>query len=288
MSASASSVLRGGMALLVLIPIALPVAAADAKPPTSSRGALKQLRGPAGCVGAPSARKAGCAAARALKGPGPFMGSRALVVSADGRNVYVASSTSDAIAIFKRNKQTGALAQPSGKGGCISSGATKGCAKAIGLDGPNSLALSPNGRNLYATSRDSSAITAFARNPKSGALHQLSGGCISGLPLPGCTAGQALVAPDVLVASADGKNVYAGDFFGNAVSAFTRDPSTGALAQLAGTAGCIAESNAACTMGIALGSPEGLAISRDGSSLYVASALSNAVVTLSRDPSAGA
>ena len=53
-------------------------------------------------------------------------------------------------------------------------------------------------------------------------------------------------------------------------------------------AGCIAEATSGCATGIALGAPEGLAISRDGSSLYVASAVSNAVAVLARDPSTGA
>ncbi len=43
---------------------------------------------------------AAAATARALKGPGPFMGSRAIALSPDGKSVYVASSKSDAIAIF--------------------------------------------------------------------------------------------------------------------------------------------------------------------------------------------
>jgi DNA-binding beta-propeller fold protein YncE len=261
-------------------------ATADAKSASSS-GTLKQLRGTAGCVGAPTARRAGCATARALKGPGPFMGSRAIGISPDGRNVYVASSGSDAIAIFDRNKTTGALTQPSGKGGCIASGGGGSCARAVGLGGANSVAISADGHNVYATSRDSSAVTAFARNRKTGALHQLAGGCLSGLPLPGCTGGEALVAPDVVVVSSDGRNVYAGAFFGNAVATFTRDPSTGALTQPAGAAGCIAESNTACTPGIALGSVEGLAISRNGSTVYTGSALSNAVAILTRDPSTG-
>ena len=64
-------------------------------------------------------RPAAARRARALKGPGPFMGSRAIAVSPDGRHVYVASSKSDAIAIFARDPQTGALAQAEGKGGCI-------------------------------------------------------------------------------------------------------------------------------------------------------------------------
>jgi DNA-binding beta-propeller fold protein YncE len=215
------------------------------------------------------------------------MGSRAVVVSPDGRNLYVASSTSGAIAIFDRDSRTGVLTQPRGAGGCIASGGGAGCARAVGLDGANSVAISGDGRNVYATARDSSAVTAFRRNRRTGALRQLPGGCLSGLPLPGCTAGEALVAPDVLVVSRDGRNVYAGAFFGNAVATFARDASTGALTQPAGAAGCIAESNPACAPGIALGAVEGLAIRGDGSELYTGSALSNAVAILTRDPATG-
>jgi DNA-binding beta-propeller fold protein YncE len=218
------------------------------------------------------------------------MGSRAIAVSPEGNNLYVASSTSNAIAIFDRDKQTGVLSQPSGKSGCVASRGAHGCALAVGLLQPNSIAISGNGRNLYATSRAGNSVTAFARNRKTGALHQLAGGsgCVSGLPIPGCAAGEALLAPDVVVVSRDGKNVYAGSFFGNSVAAFARDATTGGLTQLAGAAGCIAEATSGCAPGIAMGAIEGLAITRDGTSLYTGSALSNAVAILTRDPSTGA
>ncbi len=216
------------------------------------------------------------------------MGSRAIALSPDGAHVYVASSSSDAIAIFTRNKSSGRLAQPAGKDGCIAAGGAQGCATAIGLDAPNSVAVSPNGRNVYATARDSGSVTAYARNPKTGGLRQLpSGGCVSDLPLPGCATGEALSGADVLVVSADGANVYVGAFFGNAVAVFDRDASTGGLTQPASPSGCIAEANAACSTGIALGAPEGLAISSDGTSVYVGSAVSNAVAILDRDTATG-
>jgi DNA-binding beta-propeller fold protein YncE len=254
-------------------------------------GALTQLSGKAGCVVDKRSPQGSCASARALKGPGPFMGSRAIAISPDGKHLYVASSTSNAIAIFSRNKKSGTLSQAKGSAGCIAAKAADGCARAVGLIQPNSVAVSADGRNVYATSRAGNSVTSFRRNPKNGSLSQLSperNGCISGAALPSCTPGRALLAPDVVVVSADGKNVYAGSFFGNSVASFGRDPSTGALTQLAGAAGCIAEATEGCTTGIALKSVEGLAISADGISVYAATALSNAVVELSRNTSTGA
>ncbi|HKB51701.1 MAG TPA: beta-propeller fold lactonase family protein [Solirubrobacterales bacterium] len=218
------------------------------------------------------------------------MGSRAIALSPDGKNVYVASSKSDAIAIFKRNAQAGTLTQPQGAAGCIAVKGAGGCATAVGLDGPNSVALSPDGRNLYATSRASNTISVFHRDRSTGALSQLpaGAGCISGLPVPNCANGRALAGPDVVIVSPDGENVYVGSFFGNAVAVFDRDRASGALTQPGGSAGCIAEATNGCASGLALGAPEGMAISGNGASVYVATALSNAVVVLSRDPSTGA
>jgi DNA-binding beta-propeller fold protein YncE len=274
--------------------LALPASSAAVSMPRADResqalGALAQLPGSHGCLVDRSAPAGGCGTARALKGPGPFMGSRAIALSPDGRNVYVASLRSNAIAIFRRNSRTGGLSQPRGTGGCVAVKGAEACASANGLSGPNSVAISPDGGNVYATSRGSNAIAVFHRNPSTGALTQLAGaaGCISGLPVPVCTRGRALVAPDVVVVSPDGRNVYVGSFFGNAVAVFDRDPSTGALTQPSDSTGCVAEATTGCTPGIALGAPEGMAISPNGARVYVAGALSNSLAVLARDKSTG-
>lgn len=253
-------------------------------------GTLTQLAGERGCLVDRSSSLSGCGLARALKGPGPFMGSRAIALSPDGKNVYVASSRSDAIAIFRRNAKTGALAQPRGAAGCIAAKGASGCATAVGLNGPNSVAVSPDGLSVYATSRASNTVSVFRRNRSTGALTQLpaGAGCISGLPVPNCANGRALVAPDVVIVSLDGRNVYVGSFFGNAVASFERSRAGGALTQPEGSAGCIAEATSGCAPGFALGAPEGMAISSDGARVYVASASSNALAVLSRDQSTGA
>ena len=287
---------RALAALVISAVLVLPVGALAATKPQAQQhqqargsGTLTQLAGPRGCLVDRSVPSGGCGTARGLKGPGPFMGSRAIAVSPDGKNVYAASSKSDALAIFKRNARTGTLTQPKGAAGCIALKGAGGCATAVGLDGPNSVAISPDGRSVYATSRASNTVSIFRRNQSTGALSQLPGaaGCVSGLPAPVCASGRALVGPDVVVVSPDGANVYVGSFLGNAVAIFDRDRASGSLIQPGDSTGCIAEAIGGCALGLALGAPEGMAISGDGANVYVATALSNAVVVLARDKSTG-
>ena len=250
-----------------------------------------QLPGARGCVADRSAPGGGCGTVRALQGPAPLLGSRAIALSPDGKNLYVASSGSDAIAVFLRNPRTGVLTQGKGVAGCIAAKGADGCATAVGLDGPNSVAVSPDGANVYATSVKSETVTGFRRNPRTGALSQrLDGsGCIAGTPLPLCTSGRALLGADVVVASPDGKNVYVGSFFGNAIAVFDRDATSGALTQPADSSGCLAETpTSGCATGIALEAIEGLAISGDGKNVYAGAAVSEAVDVLARNPSTGA
>jgi DNA-binding beta-propeller fold protein YncE len=280
----------------VLAALAVPAAAFGAsspqpsRPPVTTLGTLVQLSGTSGCLVDRSKPVAGCKPVRALAGPAPFLGSEAIAISPDGKNVYVASSTSDAITVFKPNTSTGKLTQAAGAAGCIAATAAEGCAIARGLEGPNSVAVSPDGNNVYATSVDSNAVTIFARNRSSGALTQASaGGCIAESTTPGCTPGRALVGADVLVVSPDGRNVYVGAFKGSSIAVFTRDPSTGDLVQPAGASGCISLIPVPeCAHVIALGSPEGLAISPDGENVYAAAALSSALDVFTRNPSTGA
>jgi DNA-binding beta-propeller fold protein YncE len=93
----------------------------------------------------------------------------------------------------------------------------------------------------------------------------------------------------VVTVSPDGDNVYVGAFIGNAVAAFARDASTGALTQPSDTSGCIVNTPTdGCATGLVLAAPEGMAISADGNNVYVASAVSNAVGVFTRNSSTGA
>jgi DNA-binding beta-propeller fold protein YncE len=218
------------------------------------------------------------------------VGSEAIAVSPDGKNVYVAASTSDAIAVFRRDPATGKLTQAAGAAGCTAAAGANGCATGLGLDGPNSVAVSPDGENVYATSFRSSSIAIFQRNPSTGALTQSTDGtgCLAAAAIPGCQTARGLDGADVVVVSHDGRDVYTGSFRGNTVAAFARYHG-GALQQLFGTGGCISQGGAGgCASALAMSNVEGLAISGDGKNVYAAAPGSNAVDVLARDSSTGA
>ena len=266
------------------------VAGSFAEAAGAQTGALAQLSGSSGCLAATA--RAGCAVVRALSGPGPFVGSHAVAISPDGRNVYVAASDANAIAVFARDPRTGALRQRRGIAGCIAAAGADGCAKARSLTGPNSVAVSGDGKTVYATAFESDAVAVLRRDRATGALRQAKGrsGCISGRAgTRGCTAVRALDGPDVVAVSPGGGSVYVGSSLGNAIAVFDRDASSGALTQLDAGSGCIAATAiAGCATGIALAAPEGMAVSGDGATVYVATAVSNAVVVLMRNGSTGA
>ena len=277
-----------GLAGIIFLALALvPGNAVAATPENRPGGSIVQLPGSAGCLVDRSTPKANCARVRGLKTPGPFMGSRAIAISYDGSSLYVASSGSNAIAVFRRDTRTGRLTQPSGQAGCVAARGNSGCAEAWGLAATNSLALSPDGRFLYASSRNSSTVTVFRRNSENGSLRQLEGskGCISGTGFPGCGTARGLDGPDVITISPDGLNVYLGSFVGSAIAVFQRNRKNGQLTQADDEAGCVtAEPTSGCSSALAMTATEGMAISDDGASVFVAAPGSNAVLAFQRNP----
>src|SRR5215510_7948285 len=124
-------------------------------------GVLTQLPGLAGCI-AENGDGITCAVGAGLR-EAVF-----LTVSPDGTNLHVASQISDAVAIFSRNKMTGALTQPATPGSCVSEdgsddGMAKVCADGNGLLGAIAVTVGPDGHNVYAASYISNALTVFNR-----------------------------------------------------------------------------------------------------------------------------
>jgi DNA-binding beta-propeller fold protein YncE len=208
-------------------------------------GALRQL----GCLG-PSTR-GGCTAGRALYGP------ESLVVSPDGRNVYVGSS--GGLAVFARNGGTGALRQLPGAAGALRHLA------------PAALAVSADGRNVYAvtSSNDREALVTFRRSRTSGALTRV--GCVANpaLKIAGCTAAGSFVGPWFcysLALSPGGRNLYVGSC--GDITAFARN-AAGGLTQT----GCIDASGPPgrpCAGDTGTEPQTSIAFSPDGRNLYFA------------------
>lgn len=138
-----------------------------------------------------------------------------VATSPDQRHVYAAGLNDDAIAVFARDGATGALDfvefERSGVGGVTS------------FDGPSGIAVSPDGKHLYATALFSDAVALFTRNATTGALTFVSVlrngfGGVSGID----GAAAILVSPD-------GDHVYIGGYNGDSLAIFSRNPTSGAL-----------------------------------------------------------
>jgi DNA-binding beta-propeller fold protein YncE len=248
----------------------------------AATGELTQLAGMAGCVrnGAAGA----CRAGKALDQP------VSVAVSADGKSVYVASIGSDAVALLRRNTTSGALFQPKDTTGCVSeTGSAGACADGKALADASGVAVSADGKNVYVASY-SGGVAVFRRNTTSGALAQLVGptgiaGCVSGTGSGGqCSVGKALGGARRLTFSPAGANVYVASIGSDAVAVFRRDPTSGVLSQLGGTAGCVSETGAGpCADGKALAETASVAVSPDGRSVYIGAADSDAVAVFARE-----
>jgi DNA-binding beta-propeller fold protein YncE len=89
-----------------------------------------------------------------------------VAASADGTSVYAVSALSDAVNAFRRIPATGGLYQLGGLAGCASETGSGGtCRDGKALDEPHPVAVSPDGKSVYAASQGSSAVAVFAREP---------------------------------------------------------------------------------------------------------------------------
>lgn len=95
--------------------------------------------------------------------------------------------------------------------------------------------------------------------------------CVAADGLGECAEARAFQNPIGIAVTADGKNAYVASGYSDAVAIFDRDPSSGALTQKDGTAGCVSESGtttsdlgtkSACQNGQGLEETFGLTVSR--------------------------
>jgi DNA-binding beta-propeller fold protein YncE len=192
----------------------------------------------------------------------------------------------------------GGLTPLAGLYGCVSETGTSGqCADGLALNSPFDVAVAPDGKSAYAATGASNAVAVFSRDAATGALTELAGtdGCVSEDGTGDlCAVGHGLGLPYSATVSPDNKSVYVASLNGDSVAIFSRDPSTGVLTQLTGTAGCVSETGGdGCTDGRGLGGATQVTVSPDGTSAYVAAdggtpAVDGSVAVFSRDTSTGA
>ncbi len=205
-----------------------------------------------------------------------------LASSRDGRSLYASSQRT--IAVFARNTKTGALRQPAGAGGCISMD-VPGCAAGRNMYAVDHVAVSPDGKNVYAAVRVSSSFNTYSRNQKTGALKQLPGrsGCY-GPAKDGCASGFDTDGAPGLAISPDGKYVYgavSGQFFPvvkATLLTLLRDRKTGALSG----GSCVSGGDPHCARVNALGGVLDVAVSPDGKNVYTAALADKAVAAFGR------
>ncbi len=271
---------RRGVAALSLVGLVLLCVTASS---FAATGGLTQPAGTAGCVSETGAGP--CANGHAHFGAG------GVAVSPDGKSVYVASYDSNAVGRLTRNTTTGAITQPAGAAGCVSEDGAGPCADGHGLLTPYSVAVSPDGKSVYAVSDLGNAVVRFNRNTTTGAITQPAGaaGCVSEDGAGPCANGHGLINPRSVVVSPDGKSVYVASASSGAVARFTRNTTTGAIAQPIGAPGCVSETGSGpCADGHGLQAPQSVAVSADGKNVYVASFVSDAVARLTRNTTTGA
>jgi VCBS repeat-containing protein len=257
---------------------------------------LTQKAGTAGCI----VNKAGTTIAGCTNDGRGLDGARSVTVSPDGTSAYVASNTDDAVAVFDRDTTNGALTQKAGTAGCIVDEAAvtpiTGCDNTgKALNGPQRVIVSPDGTSVYVASYTSDAVAVFDRDSTDGTLTQKAGtaGCIvnsTSTVIAGCNnTGKALNGAISVTTSPDGASVYVSSYsLPSAMAVFDR-ATDGTLTQKAGTAGCIVDSDSTAISGCdnngkAIAGPRVGTISPDGTSVYVASQISDAVAVFDRAP----
>jgi 6-phosphogluconolactonase (cycloisomerase 2 family) len=232
------------------------------------RACLRDARFPAG----------GCTSVAGLDG------ARGVAVSADGASIFVAARDGDALAVLRRDRVSGAVTWV----GCfrdVESPET-GCAKVQGLAGATDVAISADGRSVYAASALDDAVVGFARDPATGALAWQ--GCVRTVSNTeaGCAHAVGLNGPRAADVSADGRSVYVASRDGDSVVVFHRDTSSGAITW----AGCfrdVENSAAGCLPAQGLDNPHGVAQSADGRSVYFSAETDDAIARFARDPASG-
>jgi DNA-binding beta-propeller fold protein YncE len=171
-----------------------------------SNGALKQLEGDNGCISTSNTK---CAPGVSIDGP------EDLLVSPDGKNVYVNSSLDNAVIELNRNSSTGVLTQLEAPNGCLTTKTeplTETCSLAKGIEHALGVAISPGGEDVYVNSSSEDDEAVFTRDAETGVLTPLPAPyeCAGKVEKSTCGATniEGIAGARRTTVSPDGKNLY--------------------------------------------------------------------------------
>jgi 6-phosphogluconolactonase (cycloisomerase 2 family)/Mg-chelatase subunit ChlD len=192
-----------------------------------------------------------------------------VVVSPDGRNVYVTGAGADSVVVFSREPDTGRLTFLEKHVNRVDG--------VLGIRKPQGLAISPDGKHVYATGSDDLSMAIFSRNPDTGLLTFIEAvdvfGGIAGVD----SAYSVAVSPDNLSVYVTGTDSTRTD---GAIAAYSRNADTGRLSLVEmmknGVNGVVG-----------LNDLTGITVSPDNKNVYAAN-IWHAMAVFSRDPDTGA
>jgi 6-phosphogluconolactonase (cycloisomerase 2 family) len=257
----------------------------------SAEGRVGDIRF-AGCLSAsPDAR--GCTDVRSAGVP--LSSPRPIAISPDGQSLYVGSDGLDAVSHFRRDLSGQSLSFAD----CVAGGAPPppaGCASIspptapydFPMEGPNAIAVSPDGRSVHVVSGLSDDLASFARDTATGAL--AFRGCLTDTSLTaGCSQALPLNQPPSVAISPDSRDVYTASYGYSTIGHYRRDAASGALTP----ADCVTASDSPSPLCTnipgtnALESLVSIAITGDGKNLYAAARQWGTVSQFARDPGTG-
>lgn len=194
-------------------------------------------------------------------------GTYGVAVSSDDLHVYTASTSDDAVAVFEQTGGGGLTFVDSyfddGNGGSID-----------GLRDAKRLKVSPDGKSVYVPTTGDDALVVFSRNSTTGELTYVE------THKDGASGVDGLNGAYELAISPDNKHVYVAASSDDAVAVFSRNTTTGELTyvevQVDGSGGIDG-----------LNGARSVVVSPDGSHVYVASSIDDAVAIFSRNTTTG-
>ncbi len=188
-------------------------------------------------------------------------GASDVVVTPDGKHIYVTGDSDNSVSIFERDDNSGMM-----RFVAIMNGSN--------LEGAEALQISPDGAFVYVAGFLNDQMTVFSRDEMTGMLTEMQ---VMTNNVDGVAGIRGI---NSIVTSTDGSYVYATGFWDGTLAVFARDKDTGMLS--------FVESFTDGNNGIdGLRRPRSIEVSPDNNSLYIAASSDDAITWFTRDMDMG-